>query len=54
MIEIDFIWRSERRGIFMTTKSVLDFFAVVKEDNSLQRKTQMAIDLDTMIEIAGE
>ena len=38
----------------MTIKSVVDFFAVVKEDNSWQRKTQMAIDLDTIIEIAGE
>jgi Nif11 domain len=38
----------------MTMKSVVDFFAVVKEDKSLQRKTQMAIDIDTMIEIAGE
>ena len=38
----------------MTMKSVGDFFAAVKEDKSLQRKTQMAIDLDTTIEIAGE
>ena len=38
----------------MTMKSVLNFFAVVKEDKSLQRKTQMAIDIDTIIEIAGE
>ena len=38
----------------MTMKSVLDFFAVVKEDESLQRKTQMAVDIDTIIEIAGE
>jgi hypothetical protein len=54
MIKIDFIWRLERRGIVMTMKSVVDFFAVVKEDKYLQRKTQMAIDIDTMIEIAGE
>ena len=38
----------------MTMKSVGDFFAAVKEDKSLQRKTQMAIDIDTTIEIAGE
>lgn len=38
----------------MTMKSVGDFFAAVKEDKSLQRKTQMAIDIDTIIEIAGE
>ena len=38
----------------MTMKSVRDFFAAVKEDKSLQRKTQMAIDIDTTIEIAGE
>jgi predicted ribosomally synthesized peptide with nif11-like leader len=40
--------------IFMTMKNVVDFFAVVKEDKSLQRKTQMASDIDTIIEIAGE
>ena len=38
----------------MTMKSVSAFFAAVKEDKSLQRKTQMAIDIDTTIEIAGE
>ncbi len=38
----------------MTMKNVLNFFAVVKEDKSLQRKTQMAIDIDTIIEIAEE
>ena len=38
----------------MTMKSVIEFFAVVKEDKSLQRKTQMAIDIDTIIEIAGD
>jgi predicted ribosomally synthesized peptide with nif11-like leader len=38
----------------MTMKSVVDFFAMVKEDKSLQRKTQMATDIDTIIEIAGE
>jgi predicted ribosomally synthesized peptide with nif11-like leader len=35
----------------MTTKSVLNFFAVVKEDRSLQRRIQMATNLDTIIEI---
>lgn len=38
----------------MTMKNVVDFFAVVKEDKSLQRKTQMATDLDTIIKIAQE
>ncbi len=38
----------------MTMKNVVDFFAVVKEDKSLRRKTQMAIDIDAIIEIAGE
>jgi predicted ribosomally synthesized peptide with nif11-like leader len=36
----------------MMTKSVLDFFAMVKEDKSLQRKMQMATNLDTIIKIA--
>jgi hypothetical protein len=38
----------------MTMKSVVDFFAVIKEDKSLQRKTQIATDIDTIIKIAGE
>jgi Nif11 domain len=38
----------------MTMKSVRNFFAAVKEDKSLQRTTQMAIDIDTIIEIAVE
>lgn len=38
----------------MTMKNVVDFFAVVKEDKSLQRKTRMATDLDTIIKIAQE
>jgi Nif11 domain len=36
----------------MTTKSVLNFFAVVKENKSLQRRIQMATNLDMIIEIA--
>lgn len=36
----------------MTTESVLNFFARVKEDQSLQRRIQIATNLDTMIEIA--
>jgi predicted ribosomally synthesized peptide with nif11-like leader len=36
----------------MMTKSVLDFFAMVKEDKSLQRRMQMPTNLDTIIEIA--
>ena len=38
----------------MTMKSISDFFAAVKEDKSLQRKIQMALDLDSTIEIAEE
>jgi Nif11 domain len=38
----------------MSMKNVVDFFAVVKEDRSLQRKTQMATDIDTIIKIAEE
>jgi Nif11 domain len=36
----------------MTAKSVLNFFAIVKEDKSLQRRIQMAGNLNTIIEIA--
>ena len=54
MSEVQFIWVSERKGDFMTMKSVIDFLAVVKEDKSLQRKTQMATDIDTIIKIAEE
>jgi predicted ribosomally synthesized peptide with nif11-like leader len=35
----------------MTTKSVLNFFAAVKEDQSLQGRIQMATNLDTIVEI---
>ncbi len=38
----------------MTMKNVVDFFAVLKEDKSLQRKTQMATDVETILKIAGE
>lgn len=38
----------------MTMKSVVDFFAAVKEENSLQRKAQMASDIDTIVKIAKE
>jgi predicted ribosomally synthesized peptide with nif11-like leader len=38
----------------MTMKSVVDFFATVKEDNALQRKAQMAIDIATIVKIAKE
>jgi Nif11 domain len=48
------MWRSKRNGDFMTMKNVVDFFATVKENKSLQRKTQMATDLNTIIEIGGE
>jgi Nif11 domain len=52
--EIEFTWRLEREGNFMTMKSVVDFFAVVKEDKSLQRRTQLATDINTIIKIAEE
>jgi hypothetical protein len=38
----------------MTIKSIVDFFAVVKEDNSLQRKVQLAADIETIVKIARE
>ncbi len=38
----------------MTTKSVIDFFAVAKEDKFLQHRTQLAADIDTIINIAKE
>ena len=38
----------------MTIKNIVDFFAVVKEDKSLQRKSQMATDVETIVKIARE
>jgi 3-dehydroquinate dehydratase len=38
----------------MTIESIHNFFAVVKVDNLLHRKTQMATDFGTIIKIAGE
>ncbi len=38
----------------MAMKSVVDFFAVVKENKSLQGRTQAALDIDTIIKIAEE
>lgn len=38
----------------MTMKSVVDFFTVVRENRSLQRRTRMAVDIDAMIKIAEE
>jgi hypothetical protein len=38
----------------MTMKNVVDFFAVVKEDELLQQKTHLATDINEIIEIAGE
>jgi Nif11 domain len=38
----------------MTIKSIIDFFAVVKEDKSLQRKAQMATDIETIVKIARD
>jgi Nif11 domain len=38
----------------MTMKNVVDFFAVVKEDEALQQRTHLATDIDEIIQIAGE
>jgi predicted ribosomally synthesized peptide with nif11-like leader len=38
----------------MTIKSIVDFFALVKEDKSLQQKAQMATDLESIVKIAKE
>ena len=35
-------------------QNVFNFFATVEKDSSLQRRIQMAIDLDTIVEIAEE
>jgi predicted ribosomally synthesized peptide with nif11-like leader len=36
----------------MAMKNVRNFFVIVKEDNSLQRKIQMATDFNTIVELA--
>jgi predicted ribosomally synthesized peptide with nif11-like leader len=38
----------------MTMKNVVDFFAVVKEDETLQQRTHVATDIDEIIELARE
>lgn len=38
----------------MTMKNVVDFFAVVREDESLQSRTHIATDVDEIIGLAGE
>jgi Nif11 domain len=38
----------------MTMKNVVDFFAVVKEDEVLQQRTHLATDIDEILELAGE
>ncbi len=38
----------------MTMKNVVDFFAVVKEDEALQLRTHLAIDIDEILELARE
>ena len=38
----------------MSMQNVFNFFATVEKDSSLQRRIQMAIDLDTIVEIAEE
>jgi hypothetical protein len=35
-------------------KNALDFFAMVKENPSLERKTQLAIDIEAILQIAEE
>ena len=36
----------------MSMQNVFNFFATVEKDSSLQRRIQIAIDLDTIVEIA--
>jgi predicted ribosomally synthesized peptide with nif11-like leader len=38
----------------MSMKNVTDFFAMVKEDEVLQKRTQLAPDVDTICKIAAE
>ena len=38
----------------MSMQNVFNFFATVEKDSSLQRRIQMAINLDTIVEIAEE
>jgi hypothetical protein len=38
----------------MTMKNVVDFFAVVKEDEALQLRTHLATDIDEIIQLAEE
>jgi predicted ribosomally synthesized peptide with nif11-like leader len=38
----------------MTMKNVVDFFAVVKEDNALQQRTHVAVDIEAILKIAEE
>jgi hypothetical protein len=43
-----------KEGSFMTMKNVVDFFAVVKEDEALQLRTHLATDIDEILELGGE
>ena len=38
----------------MSMQNVFNFFATVEKDSSLQRRIQMAINLDTIVEFAEE
>jgi Nif11 domain len=38
----------------MSRKNVIDFFAMVKEDELLKRRTQLAPDIDAILRIATE
>ncbi len=38
----------------MTMKNVVDFFAVVREDEALQLRAHLATDIDEIIGLAGE
>jgi Nif11 domain len=38
----------------MTMKNVVDFFAVVKEDEALQLKTHLVTDIDEILELGRE
>jgi hypothetical protein len=38
----------------MTMKNIVDFFAVVKDDDILQERTRVSIDIDAILKIAEE
>jgi hypothetical protein len=38
----------------MTMKNVVDFFELVKNDDSLQHRTHVATDINEIVDVAGE